>query len=460
MTPAGHAAPENTLPIPQLEALLTRARVRVLVGLSGGADSMALLHMLRFTVGANRDQGLAAAHFDHRMRPDSGSDAAWVRGICTAWEVPLQEGAADKPPTGETSARSARWAFLYEAARRTGADVIVTAHHADDQAETVLHRLLRGTSTPGLAGIAPVRTRRIDGRRVRIVRPLLAVRREALRDYCIRHGIRWREDPTNALALTARNTIRLRLLPALEAAAPGATQRLVQIAELARTVEHAWDAALADVRRSVVKERDQGRIVLARQALLDYDPQVRRRVLRQELRRFGSIPGRAATGAVDEFIRTAASGRAMTLTGGIRLERDRDRIVVRRDRAVPAERPLQIDAPDTGSGVARIGGRHVPAHWAQGLGTGGANALRVDPTTIAFPLTLRGWQPGDRIRLGYGSKKLKKLFLERGLGRFERARTPVLVDATGRVLWVPGIAKAHDVGPVEGAPGFHMTVDE
>jgi len=394
------------------------------------------------------------------MRPDSGADAAWVRGICTAWEVPLQEGAADVPPTGETSARSARWVFLFEAARASGADVIVTAHHADDQAETVLHRLLRGTGTAGLAGIAPQRTVRIGGRRVRIVRPLLDVRREALRAYCVRRGIRWREDPTNALALTPRNMIRLRLLPALEAAAPGATRRLVRIAELARTVEHAWQASLADVRRDVVKERGRRRIVLARQALLDYDPQVRRRVLRQELRRFGSIPGRAATGAVDEFIRTAASGRAMTLTGGIRLERERDRIVVRRDRAVPAERPLRIDAPTAGTGTARIGGRRITAHWAPEPGTGGADALFVDPTTIAFPLTLRGWQPGDRIRLGYGSKKLKKLFLERGLGRFERARTPVLVDATGRVLWVPGIAKAHDVGPGEGAPGFHMTVDE
>ncbi|MHB1168710.1 MAG: tRNA lysidine(34) synthetase TilS [Longimicrobiales bacterium] len=453
-------APDNPLPIGQLETLLARARVRVLVGLSGGADSMALLHMLRFAAGAYHTAELAAAHFDHRMRPDSGADAAWVRGICTAWEVPLHEGAADTPPTGETSARAARWAFLYDVARRTGADVILTAHHADDQAETVLHRLLRGTGTTGLAGITPVRVRRIEGRRVRIVRPLLGVRRETLRAYCVRHGIRWREDPTNALALTPRNMIRLRLLPALEAAAPGATQRLVQLAELARTVEHAWDAALSDVRRRVVKERDQTRIVLARQALLDYDPQVRRRVLRQELRRFGSIPGRAATGAVDEFIRTAASGRAMTLSGGVRLERERDRIVVRRERSVPADRPLQIDAPHTGSGVARIGGRHVTAHWTPGPGTGGADALHVDPTTIAFPLTLRGWQPGDRIRLGYGSKKLKKLFLERGLGRFERARTPVLVDATGRVLWVPGIAKAHDVGPVEGAPGFHMTVDE
>lgn len=398
------------------------------------------------------------------MRAESASDAAWVRGLCAAWEVPLHEGAAQAVPIGETAARVMRWAYLFEAARATDADVIVTAHHADDQAETVLHRVMRGTGTPGLAGIAPERTVRVGRRRIRIIRPLLGIRRDTLRAYCRRHGISWREDPTNLLAMTPRNLIRLRLLPALEAAAPGATARLVQIAELARTAEHAWHAALAEVRAHAVKERARGRIVLARQALLDYDPQIRRRVLRQELRRFGTVPGRAATDAADAFIRSAASGKDMRLAGGLRLERDRDRIVIRRDRTLPSDQPLQIEAPVAGSGLAQIGGRRVTARWAPDVApggeAGGADTLHVDPTTIAFPLLLRRWRPGDRIRLHYGSKKLKKLFLEGGLGRFERLRTPVLVDAAGRVLWVPGIARAQDIGPVEGGPGFHIAVGE
>lgn len=460
MSPAAPPRRDEPPPLTDLAILFARAhaRARVLVALSGGADSVALLHLIRFGRGGLAAGQLLAAHFDHRMRPESASDADWVRGLCAAWEVPLHEGAAQAVPAGETAAREKRWAFLFQAARATGADVIVTAHHADDQAETVLHRMMRGTGTAGLAGIAPERTVRVGGRRVRIIRPLLGIRRDTLRAYCSRHGLRWREDPTNLLAMTPRNLIRLQLLPALEAAAPGATEQLVQIAGLARTAEHAWHAALADVRAHVVTERARGRIVLARQALLDYDAQIRRRVLRHELRRFGTVPGRAATDAADAFIRSAASGKEMTLAGGLRLARDRDRIVIRRGRTLAPDRPLQIAAPVAGSGVARIGGRRIRARWGPDREPDGADTIHVDPTTITFPLLLRRWRPGDRIRLHYGSKKLKKLFLEAGLGRFERLRTPVLVDAAGRVLWVPGIARAQGIGPVEGGPGFHMAV--
>src|SRR5690606_14356133 len=220
---------------------------------------------------------------------------------------------------------------------------------------------------------------------------------------------------------------------ALEAAAPGATARLVRIAALARTAEQAWDGVLRDVRRDLVLERSRNVIVLARQALLGYDPHVRSRVLRRELRRLGRVPGRSATAAVDAFVRAAASGRGMTLRGGIRVEREHDRILLRRSRPVPPDRPLRITAPVAGSGIARIGGRRIVAHWAPGRGQGGADTLDVDPSSLAFPLTLRAWQPGDRIRLAYGGKKLKKLFLERGIGRSERARTAVLADAAGRV---------------------------
>ncbi|HEX6037412.1 tRNA lysidine(34) synthetase TilS, partial [Longimicrobium sp.] len=126
----------------------------VLVAVSGGCDSVALLHLLRF---AADDAGLrvSAAHFDHAMRPGSEGDAAWVCGLCRAWGVPLMDARADIPPRTEAEARDARYAFLRRAQEACGAAFLATAHHADDQAETVLFRVLRGTGLGGLAGIPP-----------------------------------------------------------------------------------------------------------------------------------------------------------------------------------------------------------------------------------------------------------------------------------------------------------------
>lgn len=434
----------------------TRARERLLVAVSGGADSIALLHLLRFG-GAAGDATLLAVHFDHGMRPESHADAAWVRGVCAAWEVPLAAGASPRCLPGETAAREARWRFVLATAAELRVSAIVTAHHMDDQAETVLHRLARGTGLRGLGGIPPVRTVRIRGRTVELRRPLLEVRRGTLRAYCAAHRIGWREDPTNVLGGTPRNRIRALVLPRLEARRPGATVRLARIARLARALESVWEILLRDVTEAVVLERTPTRVTLAREVLLGYDPHVRTRVLRQELRRLGPLPGRTGTRAVDHFISSGTSGKDVTLSRGVQVRRERGRIVLQRTAPASPDRPLYIPGPDAGAGTAVLGGRAIRARWGPGPGPHGADTVVVDPTALTFPLELRAWRPGDRIQLGYGGKKLKKLFLERGIERGERDRLPVLADAGGRVVWIRGVVRAHGLGPAEGTPGFHIT---
>ncbi len=187
----------------------------LLVAVSGGADSVALFHMLVGLRAAGRVKNLSAAHVDHGIRETSAEDAAFVRTLCTAWDVPLFETRVDVPSlcrsTGQTveeTARNARYAFLREAKSACNARWIVTAHHMDDQAETVLLHLLRGAGLSGLCGM-----RAVSGD---VFRPLLLVSREAVLSYIKENGLSYRVDETNLEPGCLRNRIRLELLPFLQ----------------------------------------------------------------------------------------------------------------------------------------------------------------------------------------------------------------------------------------------------
>ncbi len=421
----------------------------VVVALSGGLDSVVLLHLLRFPL-SDRVGRLSAAHLDHRMRTGSRADAGWVAGLCRAWRVPLVMERAEPPPRSEAEARRVRYAFLENVAP-SGA-CVVTAHHADDQAETVLFRLARGTGVGGLRGIAP--------RRGRIVRPLLPFTRAELEEYALARRLGYRTDPTNVDLRYARNRIRHQVIPALERIRPGVASRMAHLAQDARRAEAAWEQAVEAVAAHVIVEADASTVTLARDLLRSYHPHLRARLLRHLLRRYGTAPGRAGTHAALEFINSGPSGAGLDLPAGLRLERDFDhvRIVapVAAEATDAADRPVQIPGPRPGSGRAVVGGRTLEVRW----GPGAAGGETISVPAPAYPLLLRRWRPGDRIRFDYGSKKLKKLLGERRLDRRARERVPVLVDRQGEVLWAVGIARARGVGVGGDGEDFLIAVSD
>lgn len=295
----------------------------VVVAVSGGLDSMTLLHLLRFG-GAAPLLPVHAAHLDHRMRAESGADAAWLAAVCDDWGVTCHLRSAPTPVRTEAEGRELRYAFFAEVARELGeGTVAMTAHTADDQAETVLFRIARGSGPRGLSGILP-------GRSPSLVRPLLPFRRRELEAYAAAHDVPHREDPSNRDPRWTRNRIRHEILPALEAAVPGAAGALVALAETSRAESVALDALLDErIEALAVPPAPRSGFAFGREALAALPHPVLTVLLRRAAARLGGRPGRAATADLLRFVLESTGGKGVTLAGGVTVSHDRGSVHLR-----------------------------------------------------------------------------------------------------------------------------------
>jgi len=423
----------------------------VVVAVSGGLDSVALVHLLRFTPGIPKLR-LVVAHVDHAMRPSSADDAAWVRGLARAWGLSFQAVRLDPAPTSESGARRARYAFLRDVRERENAALIATAHHADDQAETVLFRVVRGTGIRGLAGIPE--------RRGHLWRPLLPFRRSELEAYAHAAGLGWRDDPTNQSLDFARNALRHRVLPSLESmVAPGTRRALIGLARRARQEEEAWASLVPRLLEGLDVRREEGRVSLSWKALEAYHPTVRTRLLRTLARTLGSPLDEAGTHAALEFTSRGKSGRERHLSGGLTVRREFERLLLVRTGVPDDDRTVLIQGPSAGDGRLVVGGKPFHVKWGSGSPPGGwQEAFSVEE--VRFPVRVRGWAPGDRLRLSYGTKKLKKVFLEARTPVGDRHRVPVVVDAAGRVMWVAGVARSCLARSAQGQEALYIAITD
>lgn len=418
---------------------------RVVVAVSGGADSTALALLLARAAGRPGAQValVGLVHINHQLRgAESDADEAFCRAMAARFGVPVHvEVAPVRCAPGrspEAAARKTRYAAFAQAAVALKASCVVTAHTLDDQVETVLLRLLRGAGLRGVSGIRATRGL--------IRRPLLTCRRSELRAWLTAEGEVWREDRSNTDESIPRNRVRHVLLPTLEAVArdvaPGGLEAIARFARLAADDEAALEGLAADVAGRVVVREGTEPVVLDRQGLIDLPVAVARRVIRAQVGRLDPAVAWSATqvDAVLELAGRPAGGGALTLPG-VLVERVGDHVCLR-PAAGSRLRPVggfeyRLDVP--GSVVVPEAGLVLSAQESapgQVISSGDV-ALPVS----SGPLTVRNRRPGDRVRTGSGHhRKLQDLMVDAKIPRLDRDRVPLVTASDGQILWVAGLA--------------------
>ncbi|HXX71134.1 MAG TPA: tRNA lysidine(34) synthetase TilS [Candidatus Acidoferrum sp.] len=456
---------------------------RVAVAVSGGSDSVALLRLLE-AVRGELGITLLVVHFDHGLRgEESDADARFAgtlargRGFDFICEREGVLSAARKHKWNlEDAARRLRYAFFERLVEQGRATRVAVAHTEDDQAETVLAHLLRGTGLTGLAGIYP-----FVGS---IVRPLLSERREDLREYLRTLGQSWREDSTNLDTRRLRARMRSRLLPLLERDfSPQVTKHLAQFAELAREEEAFWDVLVEDRFRKLATRRDETvsmtlqdllwPLDLARDRAPNHSNLNSLRALTERLirRLYQEVSGGRqglAAGHVRQLIHLASessSGHQVQLPGGVVVERVFSELVFsRRSGARLVGKPgggegayqHLVTLPDHGEttvSVPELKRRFClkVIDWSLAERDTTKERVALDRDRLSAPLVLRNWRQGDAYRArGHREvEKLKRMFLARHVPRRDRASWPVL-ESGGRVAWVRGMPPAEEFSAGEG----------
>jgi tRNA(Ile)-lysidine synthase len=414
-------------------------RAFILIALSGGADSVALLHAL-IAIRERLGLRLTAAHFNHHLRgAESDRDEMFVRDFCSRTGIALVVGNAQALGAAnlEERARDARYEYLGAAADRLGASHIALGHHADDQAETVLMRLLRGAGASGLKAMAERGPKKL-------IRPMLSLGRAQIIDYLNAIGASFVTDSTNMSTTIARNRVRSELIPALERDySPGLRRRLVELAAEMRSIDDLLTTmADAELDRAMASG---GALDLSRFAML-HDA-LRGAVLRGFIaRRTGSLRriSRSHVEAIRHLCVDGPPSGGVDLPGGWRAEREYATLRLHREHpfvssgfSFPIAAEGRTASPDSGfifeGSVVAAAKAQMPASPFEAL---------FDASQIGDGLAARGFVRGDRIRpLGMeGTRKVKDVFIDHKVPRARRAGFPLVVS-DGEVVWIPGVLR-------------------
>jgi tRNA(Ile)-lysidine synthase len=415
----------------------------VLVAVSGGPDSLALLDLLAASPAAAGFR-LAVAHVDHGIHADSAAVAERVRAVAGRYGVPFHlRSRSLGPEATETTARHHRYEALAQVAEETGAGLVFTGHHRDDQVETVLMRVLKGSGPAGLAGMA--------SRRGILVRPLLPFSRAELAAHLEAGGLVAWDDPANRDPRHLRSWVRGSVLPSLRERIPDVEQRLLALARQAARDRAAWDALISGLPALDFREETAG-VSVAAAPLSGYDSVVLRALLAALGRRIGMVVGPRRAGRVERLLSQGRSGAVAELGADGAAELSFDRLRFFRGA------PRSWNGVTVGEGGS---GRVEAGEWVLEWRTEPAPA-RLERVTAETWMTVgaylvRPFRPGDRIRPlgGPGRRLVVRCLQEARVARSRRATWPV-IEADGVPVWVPGACRSAACVPAPGSRALRM----
>lgn len=433
----------NLMPFMEQWHMLPHGGGTILCAVSGGRDSMCLLHYLH-EASRQHHFTVAAAHLNHLMRDTALRDVAFVRSFCAERAIPFFTEAAPVYERAEQwhvgveeAGRRLRYDFLYRTAQAIGAEKIATAHHMGDQAETVVLHLLRGTGPEGLGGIPPVRGR--------LIRPLLQTSRREIEQYLDENGIGHVEDETNEDMAYARNRLRGIIWPELERINPAVCENVARAARIIREENDFLDRLAASYLPSEGTE-------VRCEVLLGAPEVLRRRMLRQLIGRLSV--GKKDFGAVhiEALLRLAASGGTWDLPSGVCAQCSHGTLRLSVSQEAPAEAVLT-------EGSCRWGDYTICVKKTVGNFPQKKDAIFLNCDKIEKDLSVRVWQREDRLHLpgGRGERSLKRLFAEHGISPTMRERWPVIC-VEGRAAAVYGIGTDERFLPTNDGNEIEITI--
>ena len=457
----------------QVEEYISRKRLlqpgqRIIVGVSGGPDSLCLLdclHQLGYQI--------LAAHLDHQLRPESPEEAQFVQqvaqsyGLETLVERADITGIVDSSGSLEEKARLARYRFLVQSAKENGINHIATGHTADDQAETILMHFLRGAGPSGLRGMLPL-TRMDDwigipdAEGMVLIRPLLEITRDQTQAHCALIGLEPREDKSNLDMSFTRNRLRHQLLPLLETYNPGIRRVLRRTGQVMAAEAELVAHLVANRWASIIRPRGEGVLALDVPLFLEQPVALQRALLREAIARLRPSQRDIGFQIVEDainFIFTPQRGSRLTIVGELEMLHFADEVLLREPEAFIEYQHHPQLASDKEEMISIPGQNLLAYGWTLEVGSiqldstkrdevmreTHGNVAVFDERTVEAPLTLRPPQPGDRIRLlgMEGRTKVSDLFVNHHIPQPARSRWPLVVSGE-QVLWVVGVRMTHD----------------